>query len=45
VSSILLASWSEAIDDRDVDEGDWRGLSNGEAETELATEDSVAGLR
>jgi len=33
------------MEDREVVEGDWRGLSNGEAETELAVEDSVAGLR
>jgi hypothetical protein len=32
------------MDDREVDERDWRGLSKGEGETELAAEDSV-GLR
>lgn len=45
MSSILLASCSEAIEEREVDEGDWRGLSKGEAEIELVAEDSVAGLR
>lgn len=41
----MLPSCSEAIEEREVEEGDWRGLSKGEAETELAVEDSVAGLR
>lgn len=45
VSTNLLASCSEAMEDREVDEGDWRGLSKGEAETESAMDDSVAGLR
>jgi len=33
------------MEDRDVEEGDWRGLSKGEAETELTAEDSVGRLR
>ena len=41
----MLTSSSEAMEEREVEEGDWRGLSKGEAETELAVEDSVAGLR
>jgi len=41
----LLASCSEAMEDKDVVEGDWRGLSKGEAETELTAEDSVGRLR
>lgn len=38
-------SASEAIDESEVDEGDWRGDSSGETETELGTEESVVGLR
>jgi hypothetical protein len=41
----LAASWSEASDDKEVVEGDWRGLSMGETEAELATDDSVGRLR
>jgi hypothetical protein len=33
------------MEDKEVDEGDWRGLSSGETETELGTEESVPGLR
>jgi hypothetical protein len=33
------------MEDSDVEEGDWRGLSKGDAETELTTEDSVGRLR
>lgn len=33
------------MEDREVDEGDWRGLSKGEAETESITDESVVGLR
>ena len=33
------------MEEREVEEGDWRGLSKGEAEIELVAEDSVAGLR
>ena len=32
---------SEAREESDVDEGDWRGLSPGEAETETEFEDDV----
>lgn len=41
----MLASWSEAMEDKEVEEGDWRGLSKGDAETELTVEDSVGRLR
>lgn len=41
----MLTSSSEAMEEREVEEGDWRGLSKGEAEIELVAEDSVAGLR
>lgn len=33
------------MEDKEVEEGDWRGLSKGEAETELTAEDSVGRLR
>lgn len=39
-----MRSCSEAMDDSEVDEGDWRGLSKGEAETE-GTDESVGWLR
>lgn len=47
MSSILerVASDSEAIEDSDVEEGDWRGLSKGEGETELGRDESVVGAR
>lgn len=44
MSSILERSCSSAIEDSEVDEGDWRGLSKGEAETE-GTDESVGWLR
>jgi hypothetical protein len=46
VSSILVrTSCSEAMEDSEVDEGDWRGLSKGEPETEEGIDESVVGLR
>lgn len=33
------------MEDSEVDEGDWRGLSKGEADTELGMDESVVGLR
>jgi hypothetical protein len=33
------------MEDKEVEEGDWRGLSKGDAETELTAEDSVGRLR
>jgi hypothetical protein len=38
---VPFTSCSEANDDRDVLEGDWRGLSMGETELELAADESV----
>ena len=43
--SIILVFSSTSMEDREVDEGDWRGLSKGEAASELGTDDSVVGLR
>lgn len=39
---MFLTSWaSDASEDKDVLEGDWRGLSKGVTEFELATDEVV----